>query len=290
LASITSTTITSSVTKAGGDAASTSENRVKNRLTLAIELKNEGNIKYRENKFNEAIAAYTKAIEACPPESTEELSQFYQNRAAAWESLKNYDKVIEDCSRAIELNPKYIKCIQRRARAAEKIENFELALEDYSTVCFLDSYQPAYIMAADKVLTDLARHYIATLPPSTAELSKDYVRTSLNEFEDDPVFNPTFINEVRTTQPDSPLARAYQAYDECHFTDIPSLCTQELELSSSYKLQALLFRGSFYLLMGNFKEALADFDTVVNDPNATEKVLERLEIYLKSIFENLDEN
>ena len=42
---------------------------------------------------------------------------------------KKYDKVIDDCSKAIELNPKYIKCIQRRARAAETIENFELALE-----------------------------------------------------------------------------------------------------------------------------------------------------------------
>ena len=97
--------------------------------------------------------------------------------------------MIEDCSRAIELNPKYIKCIQRRARAAETIDNFELALEgeltertklfghlsrnrvhrttfflDYSTVCFLDSYQPAYIMAADKVLTDLAKRYVETLP------------------------------------------------------------------------------------------------------------------------------
>ena len=53
--------------------------------------------------FNEAIDAYTsekiilfflvlfycfvEAIETCPSESTEELSQFYQNRAAAWESL-----------------------------------------------------------------------------------------------------------------------------------------------------------------------------------------------------------
>ncbi len=42
---------------------------------------------------------------------------------------KNSEKVIEDCSRAIELNPKYIKCIQRRARAAEAIGNFDLALE-----------------------------------------------------------------------------------------------------------------------------------------------------------------
>ncbi|CAF0929163.1 unnamed protein product [Rotaria sp. Silwood1] len=269
---LTATTTTSSTTKAGGDAVLTSKTRTKDRLILAIELKNEGNIKYREKKFNEAIEAYTQAINTCPVESTEELSQFYQNRAAAWESLKIYDKVIEDCSRAIELNPKYIKCIQRRARAAETVNNFELALEDYSTLCFLDSYQPSYIMAADKVLTNLARQYVEKLPTSTAELSNDSVRTSLNEFEDDPVLSSIFINEVRTTQPDSPLARAYQAYDECRFTDIPSLCTQELELSilSPYKLHALLLRGSFYLLMGNYIEALADFDSVINDLNATE--------------------
>jgi hypothetical protein len=145
-------------------------------------------------------------------------------------------------------------------------------------------------MAADKVRTDLVKRYIETLPPvrrrrknfcfyyfyffskSIAELSKDYVHTSLNEFEDDPILSPVFIAEVRTNQPDSPLARAYQAYDESRFTDIPSLCTQELELSSPYRLQALLLRGSFYLLMGNFKEALADFDVVVNDPNVSEKV------------------
>ncbi|CAF2814599.1 unnamed protein product [Rotaria sp. Silwood2] len=274
LTNLTETTTTSSSTKAGGDAISTSENRTKNRLAVAIELKNEGNTKYREHKFDEAIEAYTKAIDTCPVESAEELSQFYQNRAAAWESLKNYNKVIEDCSRAIELNPKYIKCIQRRARVAEIVDNFELALEDYSTVCFLDSYQPAYIMAADKVLTNIARRYIEKLPPSVAELSSDSVRTSLNEFEDDPVLSSLFMNEVRTIQPDSPLAHAYQAYDQCRFTDIPSLCTQELELSisSPYKLQALLLRGSFYLLMGNYIEALDDFDNVINDSNVTEKM------------------
>jgi hypothetical protein len=43
-------------------------------------------------------------------------------------------KVIEDCSRAIELNPKYLKCIQRRARAAEKSNNLELALEGWLTL------------------------------------------------------------------------------------------------------------------------------------------------------------
>jgi len=40
--------------------------------------------------------------------------------------------------------------------------------------------------------------------------------------------------------------------------------------------------------MGNFKEALADFDTVINDPNATEKVWIfdfYLRVFFKSIFE-----
>jgi import receptor subunit TOM70 len=115
---------------------------------------------------------------------------------------------------------------------------------------------------------------IIFLLKSTAELSKDYVRTSLNEFEDDPIISQSFINEIRTTQPDSSLARAYQAFDEGRFTDIPSLCTQELEsrADSPYKLHALLLRGSFYLLMGNYVEAIADFDTVITDPNVTEKV------------------
>lgn len=130
-----------------------------------------------------------------------------------------------------------------------------------------------------------------------AELSKDYARTSLNEFENDPVLLSTFVNEVLTIQPDSPLARAYQAYNECRFTDIPSLCTEELQLiePSPYKLQTLLLRGTFYLLLGNFNEALADFNDVINDPNVTENV--RLlnftfiiMIYIFSFIKNLVKN
>ena len=40
------------------------------------------------------LYAYVDAIEACPTESTEELSQFYQNRAAAWESLVDIESSV----------------------------------------------------------------------------------------------------------------------------------------------------------------------------------------------------
>ncbi|CAF4015102.1 unnamed protein product [Didymodactylos carnosus] len=233
------------------------ENIKKSKLDESIELKNEGNAKYRDKKFVEAIAYYTKAIDACPADHDEQLSQFYQNRAAAYESLQDMEKVIEDCSRAIELNPKYVKCIQRRARAAETIENNELALEDYSTVCFLDNFQPVYVMSADKILTELAKEYISNLSPNTAELSRDFVHTSLNEFEDDPALSTSFINEIQTAHPDSNLDRAYKALNDGNFSEISDLCTREIESEDSeYKNQARLLRGSFYILNGQYNEAM----------------------------------
>ncbi|CAF4687618.1 unnamed protein product, partial [Rotaria socialis] len=53
------TTMTPSSSQAGGDAASRSTNPTNNRVVLAIEFKTQGNVKYREKKFNEAIEAYT---------------------------------------------------------------------------------------------------------------------------------------------------------------------------------------------------------------------------------------
>lgn len=59
LTNLTETTNHSIPNDTCGDAVSTSEYRIKDHLTLAIEIKNQGNVKYRENKFHEAIEAYT---------------------------------------------------------------------------------------------------------------------------------------------------------------------------------------------------------------------------------------
>lgn len=56
-------------------------------MEKAIDIKNKGNKYYQQNKFNEALECYTKAIELCPPNDTNELPKFYQNRAAVYEQL-----------------------------------------------------------------------------------------------------------------------------------------------------------------------------------------------------------
>ena len=49
--------------------------------------KNKGNKYFKGTKYEEAIKCYTQAIELCPEKHKQELSTFYQNRAAAQDQL-----------------------------------------------------------------------------------------------------------------------------------------------------------------------------------------------------------
>lgn len=105
-----------------------------------------GNDYFKKGVFDKAIACYTKAIELCPSDSVTELATFYQNRAAAYDSLKKYSKVIEDCSKALNLKATYTKALYRRARAFESLKEWSDCLDDISAVCLLQSFQVSIIM------------------------------------------------------------------------------------------------------------------------------------------------
>lgn len=62
-------------------------------LEQAIDYKNKGNEQFRRAEFQDAIEFYDKAIHNCPSTNITELSTFYQNRAAAYENLKNWEAV-----------------------------------------------------------------------------------------------------------------------------------------------------------------------------------------------------
>lgn len=59
-------------------------------LEIAQEYKVKGNKLFKIGKFDKAIEQYNLAIEACPKEFTKDLATFYQNRAAAYESLVSF--------------------------------------------------------------------------------------------------------------------------------------------------------------------------------------------------------
>lgn len=127
--------------------SSLSLEEIEERRCKCLELKSQGNSKFKDNEHLEAIDLYTEAIEICPPKDTKEKSILYNNRAAAYSHLGDgyVDKCLEDCTQSIELDPLYVKPYLKRARTVYNNgpikEKMDQAVEDFEKVIELE---PSY--------------------------------------------------------------------------------------------------------------------------------------------------
>jgi len=108
----------------------------------------------KSERFEDAIEAFSIAIEGMPDES-----RAYNYRGVAWFYKGNYDRAIADCTRAVELNPRYADayhqlalvlavCPDKRYRNATKaVELAQRAVELKPEANFLDTLAAAYAEA-----------------------------------------------------------------------------------------------------------------------------------------------
>ncbi|PNY05862.1 tetratricopeptide repeat protein 1-like [Trifolium pratense] len=96
----------------------------------ANEAKVEGNKLFVDGKYEEALSQYEHALQVAPdmPSSVEIRSICHSNRAVCFLKLGNYENTIKECTKALELNPAYVKALVRRGEAHEKLEHFEEAI------------------------------------------------------------------------------------------------------------------------------------------------------------------
>lgn len=88
-----------------------------------------------------------------------------------------------------------------------------------------------------------------------------------------------------TSQP-SGFLRAKQALDSERYDEIIPACTEEINLDESeseYMDEALLLRGTFYMLTGQMVDAVLDFDAVIQNEQATPKAKSNAYIKLASL-------
>lgn len=88
--------------------------------------KNEGNRLMKEEKYQEALAAYARAIAL---DATNPI--FYCNRAAAFSRIGEYQKAVDDCNQAIRFDPNYGKAYGRLGLAYSKMNRHEEAINAY---------------------------------------------------------------------------------------------------------------------------------------------------------------
>ena len=245
-------------------------------LEKAVAMKNKGNKLFKLGKFDAAIENYTKAIELCPAENSQELSTFFQNRAAAYENLKNYERIIEDCSRALELNGKYVKALTRRAKAYEQQKRLVDCLDDVSLACSLEP-NPNSFCTLERILKQLGKEKAAEtfgagrdpILPST-----HFIRTYFSAFSNDPVFNLAIekyqgktsdvAGEAGDAQLATPFEKALHSLANESYVDIIALCDEELEKTDTpHRAEALLLRATFLVLQGRGTQANRDLDELL---------------------------
>lgn len=89
-------------------------------------LKNEGNRLMKEEKYQEALNTYGRAISL---DATNPV--FYCNRAAAYSRLGDYQRASDDCRMSLRYDPNYSKAYGRLGLAYSKMSKHEQALEAY---------------------------------------------------------------------------------------------------------------------------------------------------------------
>lgn len=102
------------------------------------EYKKTGNDLFKEDKYEEALEMYTKALRTCPFSFSKERSIFYSNRSVCFLKMKDLDKCIKECSQSINLDPTFAKPLLRRAECHETNDKFDEAVEDYKKLIDLE--------------------------------------------------------------------------------------------------------------------------------------------------------
>lgn len=101
-------------------------------------LKQTGNDSFKAGQYSEAVETYTEAIKLCPVSLAAERAVLYSNRGATWARLGKSNLAVEDCSKAIELNPAYLKPVLKRAQLHKEADDLDKSLQDYQRVLELD--------------------------------------------------------------------------------------------------------------------------------------------------------
>ncbi|KAK2585929.1 hypothetical protein KPH14_010513 [Odynerus spinipes] len=139
----------------------------------AEKLKNEGNVLFKDGDYMKAMSLYTQGLQTCPLTYSKERAILYSNRAAAKaKCMEEKESAISDCTKAIELNPSYVKAYVRRAQLYEETEKLDEALEDYKKILTFD---PSH---------SEANYAIRRLPPLIQERNEKLKEEMLGKLKD----------------------------------------------------------------------------------------------------------
>ena len=91
--------------------------------------KNEANALLKSGHYEQAVEKYTQAIQLC-----DTVPAYFTNRALAQTRLENFGYAIEDASRALDIDPNFVKANYRKGLALMALGRFRDARKELKIV------------------------------------------------------------------------------------------------------------------------------------------------------------
>ncbi|KAF1849064.1 mitochondrial precursor protein [Cucurbitaria berberidis CBS 394.84] len=255
------------------------------RKDYAAKLKAAGNKAYGSKDYNRAIDLYAKAI-LCKQDPV-----FYSNRAACYNAMSDWDKVIEDTTAAINLDNEYVKALNRRANAYEQVERNSEALLDYTASCIIDGFR-----------NENSAQSVERLLKKVAETKGKAILTSKEKKLPSPTFVTNYLQSFRPKPPPAGLEDDAELEEESGkgqlrkglkamatktgegYTEAAGAFDRALELGDLGEHEAFAYnmRGTFSYLKGDNEDALKDMDKSIElQPTLTQSFIKRASMHLE---------
>lgn len=256
------------------------------RKDYAARLKAAGNKAYGEKSYSKAIELYGKAI-LCKADPV-----FYSNRAACYNALSNWEKVIEDTTAAIALDNEYVKALNRRANAYENSNLYSEALLDYTASCIIDGFRnDSAAQSVERLLKKVAEAKAKTILSNKAKKlpSAMFVTNYLQSFRVKPT--PAGLEDSADLPENSgkyQLRKGLTAMDKHTaegYEEASTAFDKAVELGDlgEHDAYAHNLRGTFRYLKGENEMALTDLTNAVEkSPSLTQSYIKRASMHLEA--------
>ncbi|XP_030510285.1 protein PHOX1 [Cannabis sativa] len=149
-------------------------------ISMAQELKDEGNKLFQKRDQEGAMLKYEKALKLLPKNHID-VSYLRSNMAACYMQmgLGEYPRAIHECNLALEVSPKYSKALLKRARCYESLNRLDLALRDVGSVLTIEPNNVMALEIAERVKMALEKKGLK-VSDTVIELPPDYVEPPIS--------------------------------------------------------------------------------------------------------------
>ncbi|KUL84246.1 hypothetical protein ZTR_06904 [Talaromyces verruculosus] len=254
------------------------------RKAYAAKLKAAGNKAYGSKDYNRAIELYGKAI-LCKPDPV-----FYSNRAACWNVLSEWEKVVEDTSAALAMDNEYLKALNRRAIAYEHLEQFDSALLDFTASCIIDQFTNRQSRESlERLLKKVAEKKAKVIMEAKGKRlpGATFVGNYLQSFRPKSIPAALDSEDLDEETGKGQLRKGYLAMEKKTgegYDEAAQAFEKALELGDlgEFEGDALNQRATFTYLRGDAQNALEDLNKSVEiDPSLTQSYIKRASLHLE---------